>query len=65
MAKRKNIVVLTPNELQSLLEFCSQHLDNNITIEQDNVGGIGTSTTVSVTEDNEVISQDITDLDSW
>lgn len=65
MAKKVNKVILTPNEIESLLEVCSQHLDTNVTIEQDNVGGIGTSTTVIVVEDGEIISQDITDIDSW
>ncbi len=64
MAKR-NRVILTPDEIQSLLDFCRLHLDCNVTIEQENVGGIGTSTIVSVTEDNEVITSDITDLNLY
>lgn len=62
MAKRNNMIILTPNEIQSLLEFCSRHLDNIITLEQD---ALRSTTTISVTEDNEIIEEDITDFDSW
>ena len=62
MAKRNNMIILTPNGIQSLLEFCSRHLDNIITLEQD---ALRSTTTISVTEDNEIIKEDITDFDSW
>lgn len=62
MAKRNNMIILTPNEIQSLLEFCSRHLDNIITLEQDT---LRSTTIISVTEDNEIITEDITDFDSW
>lgn len=66
MAKKNNrVVILTPNEIQSLLEFCRDHLDSNVTIEQNSSSGIGPTTMVSVVEDNDVIITNITDYDSW